>query len=81
MIANWPAATGEIFVLPTALDFNLLQREALGRAIGEARRALPETPFSITTTLIQRIRWWCRLSRIKWLAPCHPKRDRSSKLD
>ena len=24
----------EIFVLPAALDFNLLQREALGRAIG-----------------------------------------------
>jgi hypothetical protein len=33
--------SGEIFVLPTALDFNLLQREALGRAIGEARRARP----------------------------------------
>jgi sirohydrochlorin ferrochelatase len=31
----------EIFVLPTALDFNLLQREALGQAIGEARRANP----------------------------------------
>jgi len=33
--------SGEIFVLPTVLDFNLLQREALGRAIGEARRAKP----------------------------------------
>jgi hypothetical protein len=33
--------TAEIFVLPTALDFNLLQRESLGRAIGEARRASP----------------------------------------
>jgi sirohydrochlorin ferrochelatase len=33
---------GEIFVLPTALDFNLLQRESLGRAIGEARRANPQ---------------------------------------
>jgi hypothetical protein len=32
----------EIFVLPTALDFNLLQREVLGRAIGEARRANPQ---------------------------------------
>jgi sirohydrochlorin ferrochelatase len=32
----------EIFVLPTALDFNLLQRESLGRAIGEARRANPQ---------------------------------------
>jgi hypothetical protein len=31
----------EVFVLPIALDFNLLQREALGRAIGEARRAHP----------------------------------------
>lgn len=28
----------EIFVLPAALDFNLLQREALGCALGEARR-------------------------------------------
>jgi len=28
-------------VLPAALDFNLLQREALGRAIGEARREHP----------------------------------------
>jgi hypothetical protein len=33
---------GEIFVLPTALDFNLLQRECLGRAISEARRANPQ---------------------------------------
>jgi sirohydrochlorin ferrochelatase len=33
---------GEIFVLPTALDFNLLQREALGHAIAEARRAYPQ---------------------------------------
>jgi sirohydrochlorin ferrochelatase len=32
----------EIFVLPTALDFNLLQREALGHAIAEARRANPQ---------------------------------------
>ncbi len=32
---------GEVFVLPLALDFNLLEREALGRAIGEARRANP----------------------------------------
>jgi hypothetical protein len=32
----------EVFVLPVALDFNLLQREALGRAIGEARRANPQ---------------------------------------
>jgi len=29
-------------VLPTALDFNLLQRESLGRAIGEARRRNPQ---------------------------------------
>ena len=29
-------------MLPAALDFNLLQREALGRAIGEARRAHPQ---------------------------------------
>jgi hypothetical protein len=33
---------GEIFVLPVALDFNLLQRECLGQAIGEARRANPQ---------------------------------------
>jgi sirohydrochlorin ferrochelatase len=33
---------GEIFVLPTALDFNLLQREALGHAVVEARRAHPQ---------------------------------------
>jgi hypothetical protein len=33
---------GEIFVLPTALDFNLLQREAFGHAIAEARRACPQ---------------------------------------
>jgi sirohydrochlorin ferrochelatase len=32
----------EIFVLPAALDFNLFQREALGQAIGEARRATPQ---------------------------------------
>jgi sirohydrochlorin ferrochelatase len=32
----------EIFVLPTALDFNLLQREAFGHAIAEARRAYPQ---------------------------------------
>ena len=32
-------------MLPTALDFNLLQREALGHAIGEARRAHPELTF------------------------------------
>jgi hypothetical protein len=32
----------EIFVLPTALDFNLLQREALGHAIVEGRRANPQ---------------------------------------
>jgi sirohydrochlorin ferrochelatase len=32
----------EVFVLPVALDFNLFQREALGRAIGEARRSHPQ---------------------------------------
>jgi hypothetical protein len=32
----------EVFVLPVVLDFNLLQREALGYAIGEARRANPQ---------------------------------------
>jgi hypothetical protein len=32
----------EIFVLPTALDFNLLQREAFGVAIAETRRAYPQ---------------------------------------
>jgi sirohydrochlorin ferrochelatase len=32
----------EIFVLPTALDFTLLQREALGLAIVEGRRANPQ---------------------------------------
>ena len=32
----------EIFVLPTALDFNLLQREALGHAIVAGRRANPQ---------------------------------------
>ena len=31
----------EVFILPTALDFNLLQRESLGHAIAEARRAHP----------------------------------------
>jgi hypothetical protein len=46
-IESLPAAIsrqdqGEIFVLPTALDFNLLQREALGHAIAEARRACPQ---------------------------------------
>lgn len=34
--------SGEIFVLPVGLDFHLLEREALGSAIGEARRANPE---------------------------------------
>ncbi len=34
--------TREIFVLPVALDFDLLRREALGHAIGEARRAHPQ---------------------------------------
>jgi hypothetical protein len=33
---------GGVFVLPTTLDFNLLQREALGHAIAEARRACPD---------------------------------------
>lgn len=32
----------EMFVLPSALDLNLLQRESLGRALGEARRANPQ---------------------------------------
>jgi len=32
----------EVFVLPVALDFNLLQREALGRALAEARREHPK---------------------------------------
>lgn len=32
----------EIFVLPTALDFNLLQRETFGHAISEARRGNPQ---------------------------------------
>ena len=32
----------EVFVLPVALDFNLFQREALGHAIVEARRANPQ---------------------------------------
>jgi sirohydrochlorin ferrochelatase len=31
----------ELFVLPLSLDFGLLQRETLGRAIGEMRRKLP----------------------------------------
>jgi hypothetical protein len=35
--------SGEVFVLPTALDFNLLQRETLGQSIGEARRAHQHT--------------------------------------
>ena len=34
--------SGEVFVLPTALDFNLLQREVLGHAIAEGRRANPQ---------------------------------------
>jgi len=42
-IDELPAAIGrrgaaEVFVLPAALDFHLLQREALGQAIVEARR-------------------------------------------
>src|SRR5258708_4507784 len=42
-----PAQEGasEIFVFPIALDFNLLQRETLGRALGEARRLHPEVTF------------------------------------
>jgi sirohydrochlorin ferrochelatase len=32
----------ETFVLPVALDFNLFQREAIGRALGEARRNRPD---------------------------------------
>jgi sirohydrochlorin ferrochelatase len=35
------AGAQEIFILPAALDFNLFQRETLGHAIGEARRAAP----------------------------------------
>ena len=34
--------TRELFVLPVALDFNLLQREALGHVMGEARRDHPQ---------------------------------------
>lgn len=32
----------ETFVLPVALDFNLFQREAMGRVFGEARRHRPD---------------------------------------
>ena len=35
----------EVFILPTALDFNLLQRESLGHAIAEARRAHSNVVF------------------------------------
>jgi sirohydrochlorin ferrochelatase len=35
----------EIFVLPVALDFHLFQREAIGQALGEARRRHPEVAF------------------------------------
>jgi sirohydrochlorin ferrochelatase len=31
----------ELFVIPVALDFNLLQRETIGRALGQARRDYP----------------------------------------
>src|SRR5258708_22096099 len=42
--APWDAlpSAGEIFVLQAPLEFSLLQREALGRALTEARRANPE---------------------------------------
>lgn len=38
---TFPEGASEIFILPTALDLNLLQREALGRTIGEWRRRYP----------------------------------------
>lgn len=38
-------SVNEIFVLPTALDFNLRQRETLGQAIAEARRAYSTIAF------------------------------------
>src|SRR5260370_25807497 len=42
--APWDAlpSVGEIFVLPAPLEFSLLQRETLGRAVTGARRANPE---------------------------------------
>jgi sirohydrochlorin ferrochelatase len=36
------AGVEELFILPVSLDFHLLQREALGRAIGELRRSNPQ---------------------------------------
>lgn len=35
------AGVGELFILPVALEFHLLQREALGRAIAELHRSSP----------------------------------------
>ncbi len=34
-------ASGEVFVLPASLEWNLFQREALGHRLAEARRANP----------------------------------------
>jgi len=36
------AGVNELFVLPVSLDFHLLQREALGRAIADLRRSNPQ---------------------------------------
>jgi hypothetical protein len=36
------AGANEIFVLPTALDFNLFQREMIGHLLAEARRLFPD---------------------------------------
>lgn len=36
-------AGGETFVIPAGLEFNLCQRESLGRALAEARRGQPDT--------------------------------------
>jgi len=44
-IAAAGEGASELFILPVSLEFDLLQREALGRGISEARRRHPEIPI------------------------------------
>jgi sirohydrochlorin ferrochelatase len=41
LAAGFTPASDEVFVIPAALDFGLLQKERLGQLIAEARRAAP----------------------------------------
>jgi sirohydrochlorin ferrochelatase len=65
----------EIFVVPTALDFNIWQREAIGQVLAEARRSHPDTAIHHDTVdpchplLIQ-----CFADQVARALACAPQR-------